>query len=67
MGWKSTVTISKDEAIDLIINRMKREAFEFRTNEELAKILECIGYGDKSQLEYYGCNFIVVDKIDKNE
>ncbi len=62
MGWKSTVTISRDEAISLINARLRN--YEDRSNEELGDLLEEFGYGDNSDLPYYGANFHVTDEID---
>ena len=59
MGWKSTKTITRDEAIRLIEQRL----YEC-TNDEISNALEGVGYGDNVDLSYYGCNFTVVDNLD---
>ena len=57
MGWKSTVYITREEAIMLIISRV-----HLATDEELTDLLENIGYGDNFDLKYFGHNFLIRDK-----
>ncbi len=59
MGWKSTVNITRDEAIDLIIKATIREELERLTNDQLDEKLEALGYGETLGMDYYGHNFIV--------
>ena len=59
MGWKSTIEISRSEAINLIIRRLTDS--ENLSNRELEDILEGIGFGDNLDLPYYGYNFNIVD------
>ena len=59
MGWKSTVIISRQEAIELIL---KRGDMWYLTNEELGDMLDDL-YGDDTELEYYGHNFIINDNV----
>lgn len=56
MGWKSTKTIKRSEAIRLI-----EDYLENATNDELSNALEGIGYGDNIELPHHGCNFTVED------
>lgn len=58
MGWKSTEIISRGEAISLIASYFYRA-----TNEELAEALESLGFGDNTDLPYFGCNFTVMDEV----
>ena len=60
MGWKSTIDISRKEAAQLILARLLDA-----TNEELSSALDSLGYGDNPELNYYGHNFIVLDKVPK--
>lgn len=55
MGWKSTIDISRKEAIDLIQKYLLNA-----TNDQLANAVESIGYGDDPDLEHYGHNFCVL-------
>ena len=59
MGWKSTKTITRDEAIYLIEQAIERKPYEKMTNEELEEALYGFGYGDDLSLPYYGYNFSV--------
>jgi len=68
MGWKSTIYIDREEAIELIAKATFTG--KFLTNKELENMVERIGYGDNTELKYYGHNFIVVDdmaEIDIND
>ena len=54
MGWKSTVDISRSEALSLIFKRINDAS-----NEELSLILTELGYGDETLLPYFGHNLIL--------
>jgi hypothetical protein len=56
MGWKSTIDISRTEAIRLV-----KEHAKTLSNKELEDLLPALGYGDDVKLPYYGLNFIVLD------
>ena len=62
MGCKSSMEIERTEAVLLIMNRI----FEAE-NQELSEILESLGFGEKSNLPYYGYNFKVVDNLESFE
>ena len=57
MGWKATKTISREKAIDLIVERVLTA-----TNEDLGSALERLGFGDNTSLPHYGYNFVVVSE-----
>lgn len=59
MGWKSTKEISREKSIKLIYDRI-----EDATNDELGNTLESLGFGDNTELPYYGYNFSVGDDFD---
>jgi hypothetical protein len=61
MGWKSTKYISRNRALSLAQERLL-----LSTNDELGNTLESLGFGDNTDLAYYGYNFIVRDE-DPNE
>jgi len=61
MSYKGTVTISREEAISLILSRL----YEANDNE-LSQTLVSLGYGDNIDLKYFGNNFYV-DSEFKNE
>jgi len=57
MGWKSTVDITRSEALRLIIAVLTD--VNDMSDSELEDLLYTLGYGDKPELEYYGHNFHV--------
>lgn len=57
MGWKSTDTISRQKAIELILKRID-EIEEF-SNDELSDALIGLGYGDNPKLSHFGYNFSI--------
>ena len=61
MGWKSTVDISRDKAIGLIMSRIL-----VASNTELSNALDSFGFGDNPELPYHCCNFSVLDKLPEN-
>jgi len=63
MGWKSTIDITRKTAIDLILSRLDRSIYEEMTDEELGDMVENLGYGDDTDLPYYGYNFNVTDDV----
>lgn len=67
MGWKSTIDITRDEAINLILAAQDRKRYEDMTNDELEHLLYGFDYGDSIELPYYGYNFSVVDKLEGDE
>lgn len=56
MGWKSTITIKREEAQSLIIQRILT-----CSDEELSDALEALGFGENTNLPYYGHNFRIGD------
>lgn len=62
MGWKSTIRIGRTEAKRLIVEKM--DILAGVSNSELENKVESLGYGDDTNLPYYGHNFIVVDDDD---
>lgn len=59
MGWKSTQTLSRSEAIKLILE-YSLKSYDI-SNRELEEMLYSMEFGDNSDLPYYGCNFTVED------
>lgn len=56
MGWKSTIALTRNHAISLIIERATNAS-----NQELEELLELVGYGDDTNLSLFGYNFTVLD------
>ena len=61
MSFKGTVSISREEVIDLIIARL----YEANDNE-LSQALSSLGYGDNIDLKYFGNNFYVDSELNQN-
>jgi len=60
MGWKSTIEITRDNALSLIMSQI-----HCASDDELSSTLESLGFGENEELEYYGHNFMV--NSDSNE
>jgi hypothetical protein len=58
MGWKSTITITRSQAIGAIMQKILDA-----NDSELADILDNLVFGDNSDLPWYGYNFQIVDKL----
>ena len=67
MGWKSTIEITRQEAIRLILQRMNDNILNSLSNRDLEYMVEDIGYGDNPEWEYFGHNFFVVNEIKEFE
>lgn len=61
MSWKSTITITRHDAIITIMNCIDKTPFDEMTNEELEKVMYRMGFGDESCLPYFGHNFTIVN------
>lgn len=59
MGWKSTIDISREEAIRLAINAMSK--VYTMSDSELEDFIEELGYGDIPSMEYFGHNFRITN------
>ena len=59
MGWKSTVDITRQEAINLIMSQIS--LLHNKTDSELEEMLYGYGFGDNNELPYYGHNFNITD------
>jgi hypothetical protein len=59
MGWKSTIDITRNEAIELIFARLS--TVHRMSDSELADFMESLGYGEDKDLPYYGHNFNVIE------
>jgi len=60
MGWKSTIDITRTQALALVLDY----ALQCGTlsDLELEELLEKLGYGDSQTLPYFGYNFNIVEK-----
>ena len=65
MGWKSTVDITREQAIQLATRELAKKIGEIHTmsDTQLEDYLEELGYGETQGMEYFGHNFrIAYDK-----
>lgn len=58
MGWKSTIDITRTQALALIIDYALQCGN--LSDSELEDLLENLGYGDNPKLPYVGYNFNIV-------
>lgn len=66
MGWKSTVEISRDEVIELILLKVGVDVLNKMSNRDLENMVESLGFGDNIDLPYFGHNFYVVNNKEKD-
>lgn len=65
MGWKSTIEITRKEAIQAIISSLDKTPYDEMTNEELESLMYELSIGDDLNKPYYGHNFIVRNSEDE--
>lgn len=61
MGWKSTMTITRRQAIAAIMQAIDKTPYDDMTNEQLEDMMDGLGIGEDFDKPYYGHNFTVVD------
>jgi len=67
MGWKSTIEISREEAIRLIQSKLSDEILSKSTNRDIEYMMEDMGFGDNPDWEYFGHNFFVGKEVKQYE
>ena len=70
MSWKSTIEITRKEAIQAIISSLDKTPYDEMTNEQLEDMMYQLDIGDDVHKPYYGHNFIIrnnEDEIDNVE
>jgi hypothetical protein len=60
MGWKSTVDISRTQALALVMYYALQCGN--LSDVELEDLLETLGYGDNQNLPYFGYNFNITNE-----
>lgn len=65
MGWKSTINITREEALKLCFSVLS--TLHQKSNDELGDILESLGYGDDTNLPYYGYNFWITEELEDQD
>lgn len=66
MGWKSSICITRKEAINAIMQTIDNP-YEERSNRELEDIMYKLNIGDDTNLPYFGHNFRVVDTEEEKD
>lgn len=64
MGWKSTIELTRKEAIQAIMVSLNETPYDEMSNEELEKLMYKLDIGDDFNKPYYGHNFRVSDDGD---
>lgn len=62
MGWKSTIDLTRREAIEAIMKAMDKTPFDDMSNEELEHMMYGLDIGDHLDKPYYGHNFTIIDE-----
>lgn len=59
MGWKSTIDITREQAIQLATKELVKKLGEIHamSDTELEDYIEELGYGETQGMEYFGHNF----------
>jgi hypothetical protein len=64
MGWKSTIELTRREAIDAIMKSLDKTPYDEMTNEELEDMMYGLNIGDDINKPYFGHNFIITDNLE---
>ena len=65
MGWKSTIEITRKEAIQAIISSLDKTPYDEMTNEQLEDMMYQLDIGDDAHKPYYGYNLIIRNNEDE--
>jgi len=59
MGWKSTINLTRKEAIQAIMQSLEETPYDKMSNEELERLMYKLNIGDELHLPYFGHNFSI--------
>lgn len=59
MGWKTTIEITRSEAIQAIMESLDKTPYDEMSDDELKDIMYQLGIGDDIDKPYYGYNFSI--------
>ena len=65
MGWKSTIEITRSEAIKAIIESIDKTPYDEMSNEQLEEMMYQLDIGDDVDKPYYGHNFTIRNSKDE--
>ena len=57
MGWKSTIDITRAEAIRVIMESLDKTPYDEMSDDELKDLMYGLGIGDDVDKPYYSYNF----------
>lgn len=57
MGWKSTIDITRSEAIQAIMASLDKTPYDEMSDDELKDVMYQLGIGDDVDKPYYSYNF----------
>ena len=60
MGWKSTIDISRQEAIQAIMQSIDKTPYGELSDEELESMMYSLGIGNDMDKPYCGFNFNII-------
>ena len=68
MGWKSTIQITRREAIKAIMESLDKTPYDEMSDEQLVDVMYGLDIGDDLNKPYYGHNFWIVgeDEVDNS-
>ena len=68
MGWKSTIDVTREEAVKAIVNEVLKKSeeriiweYERLDNEKLEDVLYTLRFGDDPDKPYFGYNFNIIE------
>jgi hypothetical protein len=64
MGWKSTIELTRREAINVIMESLDKTPYDEMTNEELEDMMYGLNIGDDINKPYFGHNFTIIDNLE---
>ena len=64
MGWKSTIDITRSEAISAIEKVLSSEKYDEMSNSDIEEIMYKLGIGEDNGKPYFGYNFNVRGKYE---
>ena len=62
MGRKSTIQITRKEAIKAIMQSLEKTPYDEMSDEQLVDVMYGLDIGDDLDKPYYGHNFLIVEE-----
>jgi len=61
MSWKSTIDITRAQAIEAIMKSIDHTPYDSMSNEQLEEVMNMLEIGDDINKPYFGHNFNIFD------